>query len=69
MVRPGASFRRANHIPRRVLRDAYRTPEARVLFAGSVQKVRDLATELDLMNPLARTLWSRLIGPPAGQTV
>jgi hypothetical protein len=64
MVRPGRAFRRANGIPARVLREASRTPEATRLFAGSVQKVRDLATELDLMNPLARHVWGRLFGPP-----
>jgi hypothetical protein len=68
MVRPGASFRRANRIPRRVLREAYRTPVARQLFAGSVQKVRELAEELDLMNPIARVVWARLIGPATGAT-
>jgi hypothetical protein len=64
MVKPGASFRRANRIPRAVLRDAQRCPEARRTFAGSVQKVRELASELDLMNPAARWVWSSLFGPP-----
>jgi hypothetical protein len=63
MVRPGSAFRRANGIPKQVLRDAARTPQARRTFAGSVQKVRDLAEELDLMNPVARRVWLRLFGP------
>jgi hypothetical protein len=65
MVRPGRSFRRANGIPRQVVRDAERTPEARRLLADSVQKVRDFAAELELMNPLARRTWALLFGPPA----
>jgi hypothetical protein len=63
MVRPGRSFRRANGIPLAVMRQAQSTPEARHLLAGSVQKVRDLADELGLANPLARRLWTRLFGP------
>jgi hypothetical protein len=57
MVHPGRAFRKANRIPRRVMRRAYRTPEARRLFAASVKKVRELAEELDLMNPAARSVW------------
>jgi hypothetical protein len=66
MVRPGRSFRRANSIPAAVQREANRTPEARTLLAGSVQKVRDFADELGLANPLARRLWFLLFGPPVG---
>jgi hypothetical protein len=57
MVHPGRRFRKANGIPRRVLRASQRTPEARALFAASVQKARDLADELGLMNPAARLGW------------
>jgi len=60
MVHPGRRFAKVNGIPRRVMRDAYRTPSAQRLFAASVQKARDLADELDLMNPAARRLWARL---------
>jgi P-aminobenzoate N-oxygenase AurF len=63
MVRPGSAFRKANGIPRDVLRKVNSSLEARVLFAGSVQKVRDLADELKLMNPVARLAWSMLFGP------
>ena len=63
MVRPGRSFRRANGIPAQVLRQAQQTPEARRLLAGSVQKVRDLAAELGLANPLATRLWAAFFGP------
>jgi hypothetical protein len=60
MVLPGKRFRAANHIPRRVMRQAYSTPDARRLFAASVQKARDFAEELELMNPVARRTWRRL---------
>jgi hypothetical protein len=66
MVRPGRAFRRAHHIPKDVLQRAQRGSEARRTFAGSVQKVRDLASELELMNPLARRVWAGLFGPPIG---
>jgi len=62
MVHPGRRFRRANGIPRKVLRASQRTPEARALFAASVQKARDLADELGLMNPLARRGWRLAFG-------
>jgi hypothetical protein len=63
MVRPGGAFIRAQGIPRDVMDAANRTPEARRTFAGSVQKARDFAGELGLLNPVSRRVWDRLIGP------
>lgn len=60
MLLPGRRFRTANGIPRKVMRAAYGTPEAAQLFAASVQKARDLADELELMNPLSRPAWRLL---------
>jgi hypothetical protein len=65
MVRPARSFRIANRIPSAVLREARRSPEGRRVFAASVQKVRDLAGELGLLNPLARRTWDVLFHTPA----
>ncbi len=42
------------------MRSAYTVPQAQETFAASVQKTRDLAVELDLMNPVALLLWKQL---------
>lgn len=68
MVRPGPGFAKANGIPRAVMAEAYGSPDAMQLFAASVQKVRDFADDLGLMNPVSRALWRRLFDRPTPRT-
>ena len=61
MLLPDRELARTHHIPRRALRQAARSPQARQLLADSVSSVRRLCTELGLVTPLGRVLW-RLMG-------
>ncbi len=47
-------------IPEQVLRDAYRSPQARAERRNSLAKVRELAVELGLVDHFGRRLWKAL---------
>ena len=57
MLAPSKRFIREYAIPDDVVREAYRSPEARAYVAESVRKVRSLCVELGLISPLTRPLW------------
>jgi hypothetical protein len=60
MLAPQDELRRHTAMPRKVARQARRSPEARQLMSDSVRKIRELCDELDLMTRPARFLWRRL---------
>ena len=60
MVNPTPDLHRAQGVPKAVLRDAARSPEADRLRRDSVAKVRRLCGELGLLTPTARLLWRRV---------
>ena len=65
MFLPNMAMARGLGVDRRVLVDAYRTEYGRTFLADSVAKPRRLATDLGLMTPLARRLWTACgIGGP-----
>ncbi len=47
-------------IPEHVIREAYRSPQARAERRNSLAKVRELAVELGLVGPANRRLWKAL---------
>jgi len=57
MLRPSPSLVRRYGVPRRVLRRAYGSPEARAGVVASLRKVRELCDELGLRTPAARLVW------------
>ncbi|GAA4103718.1 MULTISPECIES: AurF N-oxygenase family protein [Actinomadura] len=57
MLSPPGPMVRHFGIPRDVVREAYRTPEARANISQSVGKVRDLMAELGLITPVSRQVW------------
>ena len=57
MLRVSKSLVKTYDIPRRVVRDAYRTPAARAQLSESVRKVRGLCVELRIVKPLSKLLW------------
>jgi hypothetical protein len=60
MVEPSHQMVREFEIPADVIKQAYRTdPEGREFRVESVRKVRRLARELGLMNPVSVSLWRR----------
>ena len=59
MVRPTSDVVRAG-VPRRVIRDAYRTPQGSALFAECAAKPRVLIRELGLMTPIGERVWKAL---------
>jgi hypothetical protein len=59
MVRPTGDVVRAG-VPRRVIRDAYRTEQGRELFAESAAKPRLLMRELGLMTRAGERVWKAL---------
>lgn len=59
MVRPTGDVVRAG-VPRRVIRDAYRTPQGRELFAECAGKPRVLIRELGLMTRAGERTWKAL---------
>lgn len=60
MLRPSPSLVRRYGVPRRVLRRAYGSPEARAGVVASLRKVRELCDELGLRTPAARLVWRAL---------
>lgn len=59
MVRPTSDVVRAG-VPRRVIRDSYRTPQGRALFAECAAKPRVLMRELGVMTPVGERVWKAL---------
>jgi hypothetical protein len=58
MLRPSREMVRTYHIPRPVLREAYRdNPAARQYVVDSLGKVRQLCESLGLITPWTRPLW------------
>jgi hypothetical protein len=61
MLEPPHIVARTYDIPRRVLDEAYRDGELhRAALRGSLEKVRRLCDELDLITGFSRLLWKRL---------
>ena len=60
MVDPPAQLAEAG-VPREVIRQATRSPEAHALRVDSVRRIRRFCRDLGLMNPAARLLW-RMVG-------
>lgn len=56
MVKPGHDVVRAG-VPRRVIRDAYRTPAGRALMAETAAKPRQLLRELGVETAVGRAVW------------
>jgi para-aminobenzoate N-oxygenase AurF len=67
MLLPGRTYLKGCRIPRRVLKNAYKTPAGRAMLANSVHRARGIAYELGLMNPTARFVW-RAIGGGEGRS-
>jgi P-aminobenzoate N-oxygenase AurF len=61
MLRPSPAIVRRYGTPRRVLRQAYGSPEARAGVVASLRKVRDLCDELGMRTRGARLVW-RVMG-------
>ncbi|MEZ5179257.1 MAG: diiron oxygenase [Acidimicrobiales bacterium] len=59
MVDPTNELHRVHGVPRSVLAEARRSPEAVQLRQDSVAKLRRLCRELGLVNPLSRWVWKR----------
>ena len=57
MLRPSPTLVKRYGVPRRVLRRAYGSPEARAGVVASLRKVRELCDELGLRTPAARLVW------------
>lgn len=58
MLRPSRLMIRTYHIPRPVLRAAYKEdPTARQYVVDSLQKVRTLCVDLGIVNPVSKMLW------------
>ena len=57
MLYPPSDLVREFRIPRRVRREAFRSPQGRQLLKDSVAKTRGLWVELGLVPPPARALW------------
>ncbi|MFE3446090.1 diiron oxygenase [Nocardia sp. NPDC059180] len=63
---PTRKFRRECDVPRRVVNEVFwSSPQSRKMLRDSFADVRMLATDLGLMNPVARLLWKlcRIDGP------
>ncbi len=61
MLRPSPQVVRKYQIPKEVLREAYtKNPASRQYAVDSLRKVRELCTELGLINPVSRTVWRAL---------
>jgi hypothetical protein len=60
MVNPPAELARSG-VPREVIRQAARSPEARTLRVEAVGKLRRFCRDLGLMNPVASLVW-RAVG-------
>jgi len=60
MANPTPDLQRAQGVPKEVLREAARSPEADRVRKDSVAKVRRLCGELGLLTPTARRLWRRV---------
>jgi hypothetical protein len=56
MVNPPAELTRAG-VPREVIREAARSPQARAQRADAVGKLRRFCRDVGLMNPVATLLW------------
>lgn len=59
MVDPTPELHTVHGVPRSVLAEARRSPEAVQLRKDSVAKLRRLCRELGLMTPVARRVWAR----------
>jgi hypothetical protein len=57
MLIPPAGMRREFHIPRRVMRSAYRSQEGQRFLRASVQRTRVLCRDAGLMTPAGRLAW------------
>jgi hypothetical protein len=57
MLSPPRALIKRYGIPRNVVRQAYKSPEARAYVAESVSKIRALFEELGLITPFTRLLW------------
>jgi hypothetical protein len=57
MLYPPSDLVREFDIPRRVRREAFRSPEGRQLLADSVARIRKLWRELGLVSPAGKALW------------
>jgi hypothetical protein len=66
MLLPGRKYLKDCRVPRKVVKNAYKTPTGRAMLANSVHRARGLAYELRLMNPTARFVW-RAIGGGEGK--
>jgi P-aminobenzoate N-oxygenase AurF len=57
MMLPGRDVRRGGPVPREVIRQAYRSPEGRVLFATAVRRPRVALRELGAETRTGRAIW------------
>ncbi|MEV0247417.1 diiron oxygenase [Nocardia sp. NPDC050712] len=61
IMSPPRSFARQFEIPEEVIRDAFwGAPQSRRILSGYFADMRKLATDLGLMNPVTKPLWSLL---------
>lgn len=61
MIKPSKDLMAYCGLPREVARDAYRSPEGRQILLESSAKLRRLARDLGLINPVSKRVW-KLVG-------